>query len=46
MVYRDNWVVPTTALPHLLRCFGRELLVNGVEVGYYPEIPRLPQIAK
>ena len=37
---------PETALPHLPRGFGCELQGNGVEVGYYPEIPRLPQIAK
>ena len=46
MVHRNEWVAPKTALPHLPRDFGRELQVNGVVVGFYPEIPRLPQIAK
>ena len=41
-----EWVAPKTALPHLPRGFGRELQVYGVEVGFYPEIPRLPQIEK
>ena len=46
MVYRNEAVALKTALPHLPRGFGRELQVNGVVVGFYPEIPRLPQIEK
>ena len=30
-------------LPHLPTGFGRVLQVNGVDVGFYPYLPRLPE---
>ena len=31
-------------LPRLPTGFGRNLLVNGVDVGIYPDLPHLPEI--
>ena len=46
MVSRNEAVFPKRALPHLTTGFGRELQVNGVDVGFYPDISHLPQIAE
>ena len=46
MVSRNVAVFPKKALPHLPTGFGRDLQVNGVDVGFYPELPHLPQIPK
>ena len=34
---------PKRPLPHLPTGFGRVLQVNGVDVGFYPYLPRLPE---
>ena len=46
MVYRGEFVAPKRVLPHLPRSVGCELQRIWVEIGYYPEVPRLQQIAK
>ena len=44
MIYRYESVPPQTALPHLPRRFTRVLQIYEAYFGFYPEIPRLPQI--